>query len=102
MKKAYELVTTVTPEITQHSPHSGFNGYSVLSPVTGLFVTVILEKLASRKLDASAGASGPHDFAVRVSAVRQKRFRVHCIPRPTSVTIAIRPPCGNGMRGRCS
>jgi hypothetical protein len=37
----------------------------VLSPVTGLFVTVIPEKLASRKLDASAGASGPHDFAVR-------------------------------------
>jgi hypothetical protein len=33
MKKAYELVTTVTPEITRHSPHNGFNGYFVLSPV---------------------------------------------------------------------
>jgi hypothetical protein len=44
-------------------------GSFVLSPVTGLIVTVTCEY--SRKLDASAGASGPHDFAVRVSAVRQ-------------------------------
>jgi hypothetical protein len=33
-----------------------------------------------RQLDASIGASGPHDFAVRVSAVRQKRLCVHRIP----------------------
>jgi hypothetical protein len=39
----------------------------VLSPVTGLFVTVALKKLASHELDASAGASGPHDFAVRLT-----------------------------------
>jgi hypothetical protein len=39
--------------------------------VTGLFVTIASEKLASQKLDASIGASGPHDFAVRFSAVRQ-------------------------------
>ncbi|HEY4232902.1 MAG TPA: hypothetical protein VGM76_05735 [Lacipirellulaceae bacterium] len=32
------------------------------------------------RLDASIGASGPHDFAVRFSAVRQKRRRVHRIP----------------------
>ena len=37
-----------------------------LSSVTGLFVTVIREKLGSHELDASVGASGPHDFAVRV------------------------------------
>jgi hypothetical protein len=30
-----------------------------------LFATVIPEKLASQELDASVGASGPHDFAVR-------------------------------------
>jgi hypothetical protein len=52
----------------------------VLSPVTGLIVTVISKKLASWELDASTGASGPHDFAVRFSAVRQKRLRVHRIP----------------------
>jgi hypothetical protein len=46
-------------------------GSFVLSPVTGFIVTVTPEKLASQELDASAGASGPHDFAVRFSAVRQ-------------------------------
>jgi hypothetical protein len=37
-------------------------------------------KVAFRELDASVGASGPHDFAVRFSAVRQERIRVHRIP----------------------
>jgi len=32
------------------------------------------------KLDASVEASGPHDFAVRLSAIRQRRIRVHRIP----------------------
>jgi hypothetical protein len=64
--------------------------------VTGFIVTVIPKKLASQELDASIGASGPHDFAVRISAVRQKRLGVHRIPCPTSVTIAIRPSCGTG------
>jgi hypothetical protein len=49
-----------------------------------------------RELDASVEASGPHDFAVRVSAVRQQHFRVHRIPLPTSVTIASAPPVGAG------
>src|SRR6202171_5652870 len=34
----------------------------------------------SAQLDASIGASGPHDFAVRVSAVRQWHLRVHRLP----------------------
>jgi hypothetical protein len=40
-------------------------GSFVISLVTGLIVTIIPENLASPELDASAGASGPHDFAVR-------------------------------------
>jgi hypothetical protein len=40
-----------------------------------LFATVIGGSL--RQLDASVGASGPHDFAVRFNAVRQKHH-----PRP--------------------
>jgi hypothetical protein len=52
----------------------------VLSPVTGLVATVAPEKLASQELDASVGASGPHDFAVRFGAIRQERRRVHRIP----------------------
>jgi hypothetical protein len=58
--------------------------YFVLSPVTGLFVTVAREKLPSRELDASTGASGPHDFAVRdlrCSSIAPSR-PPHPIPRP--------------------
>jgi hypothetical protein len=51
----------------------------VLSPAIGIFVTVAPKKLASQELDASVEASGPHDFSVRMSAVRQKRCRVHRI-----------------------
>jgi hypothetical protein len=47
-------------------------GSFVLSPVTGLIVTVagVMRSIIT-DLNASAGASGPHDFAVRVCAVRQ-------------------------------
>jgi hypothetical protein len=51
------------------------------------------------QLDASIGASGPHDFAVRVSTVRQRHIGVHRSPHPTSVTIAIRP--SEGARDGC-
>jgi hypothetical protein len=44
--------------------------YFVLSSVTGLFCHRRLAKKNSAKLDASVGASGPHDFAVRESAIR--------------------------------
>jgi hypothetical protein len=49
----------------------------VLSPATGFFATVAPEKLASQELDASVGASGPHDFAVRI-----RRPRLWRRPRP--------------------
>jgi hypothetical protein len=48
----------------------------VISLVTGLCCHHRLADTSAR-LDASVGASGPYDFAVRVSAVRQKRC-----PRP--------------------
>jgi len=32
-----------------------------------------------RQLDTDLEASGPHDFAVRFSAIRQERIRVHRI-----------------------
>ena len=50
--------------INRHSLRDGFNGYFALSPVTGLFCHRRLRN-SFRKLDASVGASGPHDFAVR-------------------------------------
>src|ERR1700733_7949864 len=69
-----------------------------LSPVTGL---VCHRHLAdtSAKLDASVGASGPHDFAVRVSAIRQKAHPRPSHPNPTFVTIAKRPFVWAGMAG---
>jgi hypothetical protein len=51
--------------------------------------------LLLENLNASVEASGPHDFAVRVGAVRHGHFHVHRIPRPTSVTTAKRPSCGH-------
>jgi hypothetical protein len=42
--------------------------------------------------------SGPHDFSVRAGTVRLSvPSASHRIPRPTSVTIAIRPSCESGM-----
>ena len=103
--------------------------YVVLSPVTGLFchrrLRIKVLSLPGRadktsaRLDASVGASGPHDFAVRDSISRPRasrsltgslrtrpatpsraqRCRVHRIPHPTSVTIMIRPSCGTGWQG---
>ena len=51
-------------------------GSFALSPVTGL-VCHRRQRSCLRQLDASVGASGPHDFAVRVRAIRQARS-----PRP--------------------
>ena len=79
---------------TRHSPRNGFNGF--------------LRSAVARQLDASVGASGPHDFAVRTSIVRL-RFsgrRPNCadvaashrIPCPTFVTIAKRPSVGRDGR----
>jgi hypothetical protein len=67
----------------------------VLSPVTGLVCHRRWRKKL-RQLDASVGASGPHDFAVRAGVARLATLRVHRIPRPTFVTIAKRPSCGHG------
>src|SRR6202012_2880124 len=47
---------------------------------SGFLASVAPKKLASQELDASVEASGPHDFAVRVSAVRYRHLDVHRIP----------------------
>ena len=54
---------------TRHSPRNGFTAYSALSLVTGLSCHHRLAN-TSAKLDASVGASGPHDFAVREKCLR--------------------------------
>src|ERR1700692_162922 len=98
--------------------------YFALSPVTGLFCHRRLRiwfcpspvgPTQLRKLDASIGASGPHDFAVRNNISRPRavdRSQAHhppcdpvarkTLPRPphpipTYLTIRIRPSLRNGM-----
>jgi hypothetical protein len=70
----------------------------VLSPVTGLCCHRRFKRITPPKLDASVGASGPHDFAVRkMQRLVSAPPRVHRIPPPTSVTIAKRPSEWGGM-----
>jgi hypothetical protein len=75
--------------------------YSALFPVTGLFCHRHQRdaQVIVANLNASVGASEPHGFAVRVGASRLAHRRVHRIPHPTFVTIAIRPSWGRGAAG---
>jgi hypothetical protein len=88
-KNAHEH--TGSAEAVRPSLRNGFTAYFVLSPAIGFLATVAPKKLASRKLDASTEASGPHDFAVRISRARQSQPSRPPHPAPTSVTIAKRP-----------
>ena len=83
--------------ITRHSPRNGFTAYNALSRVTGLFATLAPKKFASRGLDASVGASGPHAFAVRLLAPFVKGASASTATRSAFVTIAKRPSGWNGM-----
>ena len=81
------------------SPHAMVLTASfVISPAIGSFATVAPQRLAAQELDASVEASGPHDFSVRLSAVRQKRCPRPPQPVPTFVTMANAPLRGTGWR----
>ena len=88
-KNAHEH--TGSAETLRPSLRNGFTAYFVLSPVTGFLATVAPEKLASHELDASIGASGPHDFAVRISARSSVAASASTASHRTFVTIASRP-----------
>jgi hypothetical protein len=77
-KKAYEH---------GHHGHTGTPGipYAMVLTVSFVISSVIglvcHRRLAfTATLDASVEASGPHDFAVRLGAVRQQHHGVHRIP----------------------
>jgi hypothetical protein len=88
--------STGSPDSRRHSLRNGFTVSFALSPVTGLIATVALKKLASWEFDASVGASGPHDFAVRVPRYVFAQPLVHRSPRPTLMTMANAPLAGTG------
>src|SRR2546423_11269764 len=83
IKKHTSIVTTVTPNSPGIPRAVVLTVSFVLSPVTGL-VCHRRQRKYFRQLDASVGASGPHDFAVRFNAVRQKHYQrpPHPAPRP--------------------
>ena len=75
-KKAHEVVTTGSPEQPGIPRAMVLTVSFVISPVIGL-VCHRRRRNHFRQLDASVEASGPHDFAVRISTVRQP-----CYQRP--------------------
>ena len=86
--KAHELETTVTPETPGIPRAMVLTAYFVLSPVIGLFCHRHQQR-CHHQLDTSVEASGPHDFAVRISAVRPCR---DCTRRVTSIASRIQRP----------
>src|SRR5882757_9596621 len=70
----------------------------VLSPVTGLFCHRHPAD-SSARLDASVGASGPHDFAVRISILRPA-LACLTLPRPPHPAPNVRDDREAPLRGR--
>jgi len=74
---------------TRHSPRNGLRLISRSPRGPGSFAPVVRGSL--RDLNASVGAPGPHDFAVRFKRARLTAPSASTATRPTSVTIAKRP-----------
>ena len=87
---------------TRHSPRNGFNGFlralagdrALLSPSPEMMLRIVSD------LNASVGASRPHDFAVRDNAVRLSALSRPSHPASTFVTTAKRPSCEAGRRNQ--
>src|SRR5579863_7161349 len=63
------------------SLRNGFNGFLRALPGDRAFLPPSPARSSPHELDASVGASGPHDFAVRgMSAIVFRATRVHRIP----------------------
>ena len=60
-------------ESIRHSLRNGFTAYFALSSVSQALLPPLPTRI-SRERDASLGASGPHDFAVRISRDRQSQL----------------------------
>jgi hypothetical protein len=70
---------------TRHSLRDGFNGFLRALPSDRAFLPLSPAQCGTHchELDASVGASEPHDFAVRRLAVRPRRHRrATTLPRP--------------------
>ena len=92
------VVTTVTPVSPGIPRAMVLTAYIALSPVSRAFLPPSPARSSPHELDASVGASGPHDFAVRKLRPRLQAHPASTASRPTSVTIAKRPSRGTGPR----
>jgi hypothetical protein len=78
-------------------PAQWLYGLYVISSGTGVLAPVVsATSKRQRELGLSTGRPEPHDFAVRIGLFvgtndRAATRHAHRVPRPTSVTIAIRP-----------
>src|SRR5881392_4340368 len=89
-KIAHEVVTTGSPEQPGIPRAMVLTVSFVISPVIGLFCHR-RQRNYFRQLDASVGASGPHDFAVRITRCSSAARSASTASRSAFVTIAIRP-----------
>ena len=96
IKKHTSGVTTVTPESPGIPRAMVLTVSFVLSPVTGLCCHRCLAD-SLRDVNASVGASGPHDFAVRFKRCSSSAHSASIASRSASVTIAKRPFRRSGM-----
>jgi hypothetical protein len=97
---ACAMVVVESTRVSQVTPESpGIPGAMVLtvsfvlSPATGLSCHRRL-RTCIRKLDTSVGVSGPHDFSVRLSALRPKAHPRPPHPAPRFVTLRNAPLLG--------
>jgi hypothetical protein len=93
-RKHTSVVTAGTPDATRHSLHDGVTAYFVLSPVTGLFVTVRQRDCRGNRRQLERQHRGVRTTRLRRPKIARSSSAQnfgHRIPRPTSVTIAIRP-----------
>jgi hypothetical protein len=97
IKKHTSIVTTVTPGSPGIPRAMVLTVSFVISPVTGLCCHRRQRKYF-RQLDASVGASEPHDFAVRLTCCSSKAPSASTASRPAFVTIASRPFGGTRRR----
>ena len=90
----------------RHSLRNGFTVSFALSLVTGLVchhrrcdadITCVMRRHHHR-LDASVGASGPHDFAVHLTRPSSKAHRRPPHPMPNVRDDGQRPPYGHGTK----
>ena len=85
---------TGSAESLRPSLRNGFTAYNVIVLVTGFLATIIIGSFRFRQLDASTGASDPHDFAVRFCCARQSQPSRPSLPAPTFATMANAPLVG--------